>query len=153
MCTKVNSSVCQVCIALHYLCMNNRHKLNHGWKHGQACDSRHETTCICWCSRSTSVHLESWTFCSTTSITTTSAVSSATVHATSWTASDNLPSSGCTIVTTASSLSVSTATGNAGNGCTQYKRQKPNSGKLGIRQDHPRRRTEMKFCMVAGLQI
>ena len=41
--------------------------------------------------------------------------------------------------------------------CSTIKRQrkKPNSGKLGIRQDHPRRRIEMKlFCMVVlvGLQ-
>jgi len=32
-------------------------------------------------------------------------------------------------------------------------RKKPNSGKLGIRQDHPRRRIEMKSCMVGGLQM
>ena len=31
-------------------------------------------------------------------------------------------------------------------------KEKPNSGKLGIRRDHPRRRMEMKFCMVGGLQ-
>jgi len=30
-------------------------------------------------------------------------------------------------------------------------RKKPNSGKLGIRRDHPRRRSGMKFCMVGGL--
>ena len=39
--------------------------------------------------------------------------------------------------------------------CSTIKRQrkKPNSGKLGIRQDHPRRRIEMKSCMVGGLQV
>jgi len=30
-------------------------------------------------------------------------------------------------------------------------RKKPNSGKLGIRRDNPRRRIEMKFFMVGGL--
>jgi len=33
------------------------------------------------------------------------------------------------------------------------KRQKPNSGKLGICRDHPRRRIDMKFWMVGGLQV
>jgi len=32
------------------------------------------------------------------------------------------------------------------------KRKKPNSGKLGIRRDHPRRWIEMKSCVVGGLQ-
>jgi len=31
-------------------------------------------------------------------------------------------------------------------------RKKPDSGKLGIRRDHPRRQIKMKFCMVGGLQ-
>jgi len=35
----------------------------------------------------------------------------------------------------------------------ERQRQKPNSGKLGIRRDDSRRRTEMKFCMVGGLQM
>ena len=32
-------------------------------------------------------------------------------------------------------------------------RKKPNSGKLSIHRDHPRRRIEMEFCMVGGLQM
>jgi len=32
-------------------------------------------------------------------------------------------------------------------------KDKPNSGKLGIRRDHPRRRIEMKFCVVGRLQM
>jgi len=35
----------------------------------------------------------------------------------------------------------------------ERQRKKPNSGKLGIRRDHPRRRIEMKSCMVGGLQM
>ena len=35
----------------------------------------------------------------------------------------------------------------------ERQRKKPNSGKLGVRRDHPRRRIEMKFCMVGGLQM
>jgi len=35
----------------------------------------------------------------------------------------------------------------------ERQRQKPNSGKVGIRRDHPRRRIEMKFCMVGDLQM
>jgi len=35
----------------------------------------------------------------------------------------------------------------------ERQRKKPNSGKLGIRRDHPGRRIEMKFCMVGGLQM
>jgi len=35
----------------------------------------------------------------------------------------------------------------------ERQRQKPNSCKLGIRRDHPRRRMEMKFCVVGGLQM
>jgi len=35
----------------------------------------------------------------------------------------------------------------------ERQRQKPTSGKLGIRLDHPRRRIEIKFCMVGGLQM
>jgi len=31
------------------------------------------------------------------------------------------------------------------------KTKNPNSGKLGIRPDHPHRRIEMQFCMVGGL--
>jgi len=33
------------------------------------------------------------------------------------------------------------------------RRQKPDCGKLAIRRDHPRRRIEMKSCMVGGLQM
>jgi len=32
-------------------------------------------------------------------------------------------------------------------------RKKHDSGKLDIRRDHPRRRIEMKFCMVGGLRF
>jgi len=35
----------------------------------------------------------------------------------------------------------------------ERQRQKPDSGKLAIRRDHPRRRIEMKSCMVGGLQV
>jgi len=35
----------------------------------------------------------------------------------------------------------------------ERQRQKPNCGKLGIRRDHPRRRIQMKFCMMGGLQM
>ena len=35
----------------------------------------------------------------------------------------------------------------------ERQRQKPNSGKLGIRRDHPRRPIEMKSCVVGGLQM
>jgi len=28
-----------------------------------------------------------------------------------------------------------------------------NSGKLGVRPDHPRRRIEMRFCMVGALRV
>ena len=35
----------------------------------------------------------------------------------------------------------------------ERQRQKPFSGKLGIRRDHPRRRIEMKFCLMVGLQM
>jgi len=31
--------------------------------------------------------------------------------------------------------------------------KKPNSGKLGIRRDHPRRRIELKFCAWGSLQM
>jgi len=34
----------------------------------------------------------------------------------------------------------------------ERQRQKPDSGKLAIRRDYPRRRIEMKSCMVGGLQ-
>ena len=35
----------------------------------------------------------------------------------------------------------------------ERQRQKPESGKLAIRRDHPRRRIEMKPCMVGGLHM
>ena len=35
----------------------------------------------------------------------------------------------------------------------ERQRQKPDSGKLAIRRDHPRRRIEMKSCVVGGLQM
>ena len=35
----------------------------------------------------------------------------------------------------------------------ETQRQKPDSGKLAIRRDHPRRRIEMKSCVVGGLQV
>jgi len=35
----------------------------------------------------------------------------------------------------------------------ERQRQKPDSGKLAIRRDHPRRRIEMKSCVVGGLQV
>jgi len=35
----------------------------------------------------------------------------------------------------------------------ERQKDKPNSGKLGIRRDHPRRRIEMKFCVVGRLQM
>ena len=35
----------------------------------------------------------------------------------------------------------------------ERQRQKPDSGKLAIRRDHPRRRIEIKSCMVGGLQV
>ena len=31
--------------------------------------------------------------------------------------------------------------------------ENPNSGKLGIRPDYPRRRIEMQFCMVGDIQL
>jgi len=34
----------------------------------------------------------------------------------------------------------------------ERQRKKPHSGKPAIRRDHPRRRIEMKFCEVGGLQ-
>ena len=34
----------------------------------------------------------------------------------------------------------------------ERQRQKPNSGKLGIRRDHPRRRIDVEFCLVGGLR-
>ena len=33
------------------------------------------------------------------------------------------------------------------------KTKNPNSGKLGIRPDHPRRRIEIRFCVVGGLWV
>ena len=35
----------------------------------------------------------------------------------------------------------------------ERQRQKPNSGKLGIRRDHQRRWIDMKFCVLGDLQM